>query len=235
MPVQAVSVLVLAVLWEEVRDGLVLQDDGKVQRRAVSGCPEVLHQRADGSAEPVEEARGLEDRQPVRVLQARILPSVRRVPGAEDRVDGCLGQLAGAPGVAIPGQGVQRVEPLANLGRQEVDERSADPLPVQRQGDGSLIGEERGAGDGVDRLLVDTDAQGVFGTQQGVEKPARDLRLRVVATEAHPRLGQGQDVEERDAVVVRVEQAAHRPASQADGAGEIGGVYVLQLGHAPSP
>ena len=224
--------VVSARLREELAGGLVGERHGQLQRRPGAGRPVVFDQRADRAGDAGDEGV-FADPERVAALQAVEVPARVGTEQLGELADAALGELAGALGAAVLHQRVQGVEPLAHVVGREQVERSADPAPVQRQGERAAVGEERGVGVLVDRVGRHGDAGGVLGVEQGVEMASGHVRLGVRAREAELRVGLDLRAEEGDVAVVGVEDVAHHPATKPDRAGQVGGVDVGQS-HRPS-
>ena len=134
---------------------VLTEDPGNAEARdkLIKLCLIELDQRPHGSRQAGDEG-GVAQLQPQAPFQTVAIPSPGRIPVLENSCDALPGQLQGPAGTTEPGQGVERVESLADIVGHEVPQRTADLLAVERQGQRTAVRKERGPGMLVDARLV---------------------------------------------------------------------------------
>ena len=127
---------------------------------------------------------------------------------------------------------MEGVEALAQVVGAEGDRGSADLLAVEGKRSSPRVGEQGRAPVAPDHFLLDLDAGGVLGLEQGVQMAARHVGLGVDAAEAQAGLGPQARAEEGDALrVVGVEEPAHAAGPELESGLQVGGVDVAHPGH----
>ena len=159
------------VFGEGLGQELVAQHQGQLEGGGRARGPVDLDEGAEHARLAVDEAlAGL-------VLQAQgfeagLVPARFGGPQIEDAADAALGQLRRLAVAAEGGQGVEGVEALAQVVGTEGDQGAADLRAVEGQRRRPRVGEQGRVPVAAHRLLVDLDAGGVLGLQQGVQVAA---------------------------------------------------------------
>ena len=78
---------------------------------------------------------------------------------------------------------------LADIVRDEVDQRPAQLGPVERHGDGAAVRIESGGRMFFNRRFIYFNARRVLGVEQSIEMPTGHVRLRMRGAEAQFGLG----------------------------------------------
>ena len=123
--------VVLAVGQVELSRGLLGQHQRQVEGGRRARDPVVLHQRAEHPRLAVQEPLAGLVLQP-QVLQLRQAPAGLGIPQPPDRGDAALEHSRSFGIAAVAGQGVERVEALAQVVRAAVAQGPAHLLAVER-------------------------------------------------------------------------------------------------------
>ena len=102
-------------------------------------------------------------------------------------------------------QRIERVETLADIVRDEVDQRTVQLGPVERHGDGTAVRIERRGRVFLNSHFIYFNARRVLGVEQGIEVAAGHVRLRMRGAEAQFGLGTHARAEKGNIVVVGIE------------------------------